>query len=299
MSSEGEVTLHFDEKTLIFDESEGLHTRVGGWREDPVDTEFFTVNEPAPTEVIVVTPTSIPEIGDQVTVEVTMDVAGLPQTETKTFTLVGNGDYLEGLDASGTLVDGVRFKKDHSEAELILDATRVASGSNLVATIHGETYVYHKVIGKYIPTDDETIFINDDLDLQVVYRVDEEKGLDVDSENRIFVKVDGDTIGFDSEGRLTGTAELEAIMPIEITSEGDTSEGEGKIKLNFTLPLITNSEDILALKVDDKTITLDSEGAVHANIDYNTLIFDDSEGFVVVNLLTIPEVDDIWNGVVL
>ena len=284
VNSEGLISLAIDNKTIIFENSE-IKTRIGGWREDPVDTTFFTVNEPAPTEVITVVPTSIPEIGDQVTVEVTMDVAGLPQTETKTFTLVGNGDYLEGLDASGTLVDGVRFKKDHSEAELILDATRVASGSNLVAVVHGETYVYHKVIGKYIPTDDETIFINDDLDLQVIYRVDEERGLEIDSENRIAVKVDGETIGFDSEGRLTGTKKIEAINPVYITSEGD-SEGEQKIKLLYADALDVNSEGQLFTKVDNLTIKLNSEGelatALEAGIA-NEIIT--SEGAPVINVL--------------
>ena len=283
--SEKVITLKIDKKTIIFEDSE-IKTRIGGWREDPVDTTFFTVNEPAPTEVITVVPTSIPEIGDQVTVEITMDVAGLPQTETKTFTLVANGDYLEGLDASGTLVDGVRFRKDHSEAELILDATRVASGSNLVAVVHGETYVYHKVIGKYLPTDDETIFVNDDLDLQVIYRIDEERAMRFDdSEKRLYVAVDGVSIGYDSEGRLTGTKKLEAILPVYITSEGD-SEGEQKVKLLYADALGVNSEGQLYTKVDNLTIKINSEGelatALEAGIA-NEIIT--SEGKPVINVL--------------
>ena len=288
VNSEGFITANIDKKTLIF-ENDVIETRIGGWREDPVDTEFFAVNEAAPAPVVVIEGlTAKPEPGDSVTVDYQLELSGLAQSGSVTFTVADDGEWLTAEDAGAdNYIDGVKIKKDFTEGQLILDPARAANVTDLVATVHGETFVYHKVKGIYLPTDNRTIYVTDDAaqSLKVIYRVDEERGLEVNSEEQIAVKVDGLTIGFDSEGRLCGTKKLEAIMPIRITSEGD-SEGEQKIKLEFVDPITVNSEGRLAIKVDNLTIKLNSEGELASALEAGEAIeIVTSEGKPVVNVL--------------
>lgn len=291
--SENVITLKIDNKTIIFEDSE-IKTRIGGWREDPVDTELFNLSAatlPADGVIIIEGYDVKPEAGTVVEVVSSLDLAGVPITETVNFTLADSADdaWLEAFSAGNQIIDGIRFKKDFTEAQLIIDPAKVAAGAvDLQTRGHAEVYVYHKVNGIYLPTDNKTIYVSDNAEheLKVMYRVDEERGLSVDSsEERMFVKVDGVSIGFDSEGRLTGTKKLEAILPVYITSEGD-SEGEQKVKLLYADALDVNSEGKLYTKVDNLTIKINSEGelatALEAGIA-NEIIT--SEGVPVINVL--------------
>ena len=288
VNSEGLIQVNFDEKTLIF-ENGVLETRIGGWREDPVDQQMFDVVVPTlPADgVVKIEGYSVkPEAGDVVEVSASINLGGTPISETKSFTMVSSGDWLEASDPSGNIIDGIRFKKDYTELQLIVDPGKVAIGSDLEATGHGLTYVYHKVDAKYLGTDNETIYVNDDANLEVIYRVDEMRGARFnDSEKKIYVAVDGETIGYDSEGRLCGTKKLEAILPVVITSEGD-SEGEQKIKLLYADALGVNSEGQLFTKVDGLTIKINSEGELATALEAgeaNEIII--SEGVPVLNVL--------------
>ena len=291
--SEQVITLKIDNKTIIFENSE-IQTRIGGWREDPVDTELFNLSAatlPADGVIVIEGYDVKPEAGTVVEVVSSLDLAGVPITETVNFTLADSADdaWLEAFSAGNQIIDGIRFKKDFTEAQLIIDPAKVAAGAvDLQTRGHAEVYVYHKVNGIYLPTDNKTIYVSDNAEheLKVMYRVDEERGLSVDSsEERMFVKVDGVSIGFDSEGRLTGTKKLEAILPVYITSEGD-SEGEQKVKLLYADALDVNSEGKLYTKVDNLTIIINSEGQLASALEAGEAIeIISSEGVPVVNVL--------------
>lgn len=294
VNSEGKVAIPIDEKTIFVDSETGLLKAAG-----------LTVSE---GEAIRIETSEVDGV-EQATIHVRYDDLTIHLSSENELELHPDEDRAFAVDSEGKLfvkIDGLTIRYN-SEGQLVSFPEPLHDG---VAT--------HVVYGTS-EWDSEAI--------NVLF--DSERGLDVDSENQLYVKVDGDTVRFNSEGELEAKIILEGEANHIYDSEGNlkidvlydditihlNSENELELHLDTDKAIDVDSEGKLFVKADDlsikydsegrlyanldeETTVLDSEGRIHTNIDYDTLIIN-SEGFIAVDRLTVPEVDAIWYSIVI
>ena len=286
VDSEGHISLPIDEKTIFVDSEDGLLKSKG-----------LIVSE-----------------GQAIRIE-NSELDGVSQAiinvkyDSETIVLDSDGNLTVPLDYRTIVVNS------EDEIAVPIDELTIvvnSEGKLSVALEDGEATEVVDSEGKIqvnVLRDEKTIFLTSENTLEI--RPDEERAFTVDSEGKLFVKVDGLTIQYNSDGELVsfpeplfdgiathvvyGTSEWDSeSIDVLFNSEmglGVDSENKLYVKVD-NISVKFNSEGELFANLDEETTVLNSEGKIHTNIDYDTLIIN-SEGFIAVDRLTVPEVDAI------
>lgn len=291
LDSEGDLSVNVDFETILFNSEGKLSAR--------------SVRE---GEAIEITTSE----GEQV-INVKYDDNSIHLNSEGQLVVIPAGDKAIEITSEGkvaTKIDDYTIKFD-SEGRLVARSLQEGEANHIYDSSEGEQIID-------VLYDDVTIHLNSENELEL--HLDSDRAIDVDSEGKIFIKVDDLSIKFDSEGRLyaipeplfdgvatkvnpkTSAYDSESIDVLYNKEAGLMVNSENELEVKIVEPLHFDSEGKIELLIDDtlkvengelgadldlETLVLNSEGKIIVPIDKRTLVMENGQLIVPVDDSTI------------
>lgn len=276
INSENKIALPIDRKTIFIDSESGLLKAAG-----------LTVSE---GEAIKITTSEVDGV-EQAIIDVRYDdeTIVLDSENQLTLPLDRRTIIINSEDKIAVPIDEITIIVN-SEGKLEV-SLEDGEAIEVVKDSEGKAHVN-------VRRDEHTIFLNDSENLLELH-LNELKALEVDSEDKLAVKVDGDTVRFNSEGELEAKTILEGIANHIYDSEGNLkidvlfdelkglavdSENRLFIKLDEEKAIDFDSEGKIFVKADEKSVFYNSEGQLEIKVDEERALEITSEGKVAVKV---------------
>lgn len=257
LNSEGELYVPFDKRTIVVD-SEG-HISL------PIDEKTIFVDS---EDGLLKSKGLIVSEGQAIRIE-NSELDGVSQAiinvkyDSETIILDSDGNLTVPLDYRTIIVNSEdKIAVPIDELTIVVNS----EGKLSVALEDGEATEVADSEGKIqvnVLRDEKTIFLTSENTLEI--RPDEERAFTVDSEGKLFVKVDGLTIQYNSDGELVSFPEPlfdgVATHVVYGTSEWDSESID--VLFNSEMGLGVDSENQLYVKVDNISVKFNSEGELY------------------------------------